>query len=134
MLSFVIVPLLLGIVYWGMWFWQAQAVGQLSVTLPGDAVSGRFETCGELAARVEETLVGLAPDLTGTVGSPLGLDDVTVEVVELLPAVGAVVRISIRVPVVEEISGLHPLPNDGAVVTELLTRLDDVVVTTGTCP
>lgn len=134
MLSFVIIPLLLGTVYWGFFFWRAQAAGQVPITLPGNAISGRFATCGELVARVKDTIVGIAPNVTGTVGSPLDLDDITVEVVELLPTVGAVVDISISVQVLDEISALFPLPDDGAVVTELRARLDNVVVTTGTCP
>lgn len=131
--AFVLVPLVLGVLYWGMYFWRAQAAGAVPATLPTNGISGRFATCGELVTAVKNTLVGISPNITGTVGDPLQASDIVVSVVELLPTVGAVVRIQLTIPVLAEVSTLLPLPNDGAVVTELTTRLDNVVVTSGTC-
>ena len=133
MAAFVLVPLVMGVLYYGMYFWKAQAAGAIPSTLPTNGINGRFATCGELVTAVKNTLVGVSPNITGTVGDPLQASDIVVSVVELLPVVGAVVKIQLTIPVLDELGGLLPLPNGGAVVTELTTRLDNVVVTTGTC-
>ena len=130
-LSFFLVPLLLGVLYWGQYFWKAQAADELSPRIPSGAIVGKF-TCDELVARVKDTVVGILPGTTES----LGLDpvsDITVRVVEVLPTVGAIVTVSVSVPLVDQVASFLPLPNEGRLVSEFTIRLDNVVVTTEVC-
>lgn len=131
LISFLLIPLLMGVLTYGDYFWRAQRVGEYVERAPIDGVAGRFANCGELVARVKSTLsTALSTNLDD---EPVPLENITVTVVELLPTVGAVVEVSILTDVSSLLSGLVPLPHDGAVLTELTFRLDDVVVTTNTC-
>lgn len=129
--AFFLIPLLMGVLTYGDYFWRAQRVGEYVERAPVDGISGRFATCGELVARVKTTLSGvLAANLDN---EPVALENITVSVVELLPTVGAVVEVSIRTGITTALSDLVPLPNGGSVLSELTFRLDDVVVTTSSC-
>lgn len=127
-----LMPLLSGVLVYGDYFWRAQKVGEYAERAPIDGIAGRFETCGELVDRVRSTVSSAAA--TNLDGTPIPLSDITVHVVELLPSVGAVVEVSVRTDVTSSLSSLFPLPHGGAVLTEMTVRLDDVVVTTSSCP
>ncbi len=127
-MSTVLMPLLLGVLVFGNYLWHAQRVDAYAVRIPPGAVQGNF-TCAQLVDRVKDTVaknVALLADNT-----PIDATDVTAAVVQVLPTVGAVVKISVRVPVVSTLASL--LPNDGAVVSDTLVRLDDVTLTTESC-
>ena len=130
-IGFFLVPLLTGVLVYGDYFWRAQRVSEYVERAPVDGLVGRYATCGELVARVKSTLsTALQTNLSN---EPVPLENITVRVVELLPTVGAVVAVSIRTSITDGLASLLPLPDGGALVSELTFRLDDVVVTTSSC-
>lgn len=124
-----LMPLLVGVLVLGTYLWHAQKVDAYAVRIPAGAVQGSGLTCQELVDRVKQTVVDNVNGL-GDV-SPIDLSDVTATVVQVLPTVGAVVKVSVRVPVATTAASL--LPGGGAVVTDTLVRLDDVTLSTGSC-
>lgn len=56
-----------------------------------------------------------------------------VEVVRVLPAVGAEVSVTVLLPAVDLLNGLIPLPDGGVLASEASYLLKNVVVTTGVC-
>ena len=129
LVSTVLMPLLLGVLVFGNYLWHAQRVDAYAVRIPSGAIQGSGLTCQELVDRVKATVVQNADNLSGTTGIDLG--DVTAQVVQVLPAVGAVVNVSVRVPVASTLASM--LPDHGAVVTDTLVRLDDVTLSTQSC-
>lgn len=128
--SFVLMPLLLGVLLYGSWFWQAQKVDPLASRLPVDGISGTF-SCEELVNQVRTTVANaLSSD---SLGVSVPAEAIAVEVVNVLPDVGAYVHVTINVPASEQFGGLLPLPNGGSLVSEATYRLNDVVVTTSSC-
>jgi hypothetical protein len=132
LVSFVLVPLLLGVLYYGNYFWRAQHVSAYAPRVPQAGVVGEL-SCSELVARVKQLALGAVADADHLLGSKLGLDDVAVDVVRVLPTVGADVRVSVRVPAVSEALAWLPLPHGGDLVSDVLVRLDNVSVTTTSC-
>ncbi|MCW2815937.1 MAG: hypothetical protein JWN84_3392 [Nocardioides sp.] len=129
--AFFLMPLLMGVLVYGDYFWRAQRVGEYVERAPIDGITGRYETCGQLVDKVKSTLSAiLAANLSN---EPIALENIAVSIVELLPSVGAVVEVSIRTGVTTALGELVPLPNGGSVASELTFRLDDVVVTTTSC-
>lgn len=131
-LCFVIVPLLLGVVHYGTYFWHAQRVDAYAWRIPQDAIVGRF-TCAELVARVQSLAAGLVANVGDALPAPPSPTGIVVDVIRVVPEMGADVRIALTVPVVTQVLPWLPLPNGGAVVTEFLTRLENVQVTTTSC-
>ena len=130
-MTFILMPLLLGMLQLGDYFWDAQRVDAVTPGVPTGGVAGEF-TCGELkdavAASVVATIEGLDLDL-----DPVEVDDVAVSVVEVLPDVGATVQIHIELDTRGGLASLIPLPSGGSLVTDFTQRLNDVAVTTAGC-
>lgn len=126
-LSALLLPLLLGVVQYGMYFWQAQRVPASVPRLATDELVGTF-TCGDLVTRVT-SLLTVAPED----GVRQQATTVTGVVVRPLAGQGADVTVVLETDAADELFPFLPLPHDGAVVTEFTTRLDDVAITTGTC-
>ncbi len=130
-MTFILMPLLLGMLQLGDYFWDAQRVDAVTPGVPTGGVAGEF-TCDELkdavAASVVSTIEGLDLDL-----DPVEVDDVAVSVVEVLPDVGATVQIHIELDTRGGLASLIPLPSGGSLVTDFTQRLNDVVVTTAGC-
>lgn len=124
-LSFFVIPLLLGVLTWGEYFWRAQKVDTHAPRIPAGMLVGTF-SCDSLVSEVKTTVAGTATDLDPSL--PVSTSDVTVSVIEQLPEVGVVVRVSVRTSVVSSVTSLVPLPNGGDVVTDFTQRLDDVVI------
>lgn len=131
-LTVVLIPLLLGVITYGMYFWKAQQVAPLSQRLPLDSIVGQFN-CAQLVDRVKTTVQNALPSLTGLVQGPLPLTAIGVTVVNVLPTVGADVSVSITIPGASTLGGLLPLPNGGNLVSEATYRLDNVTLTTAGC-
>ena len=129
--SFVLVPLLLGVLTWGDFFWRAQRVDTLAPAVPEGQVFGTM-TCQGLKDTVKLAVLnvvdGLNPDL-----EELDVNDITVTVLELLPDVGVTVEIHIEVPASGGLASLVPLPGGGALVTDFTQQLNDVRVSDVTC-
>jgi hypothetical protein len=131
-LSAVVLPLLLGVLTYGQYFWQAQHVDLYQPRLPEASIVGTF-TCAELVDQVKATVQGALPAVQGATGNVLPLSDIGVQVLDVLPTVGATVKVSVSVPVDTSLGGLVPLPNGGNVLTEATYRLDNVALTTSSC-
>ena len=126
-----LMPLMAGVLFYGNWFWHAQHVPQAAARLPQGAVVGYNLTCTEVVSLVKQAVVDQSTALGDAYAPGIGLDQVAVDVVEVLPDMSAVVTISVTT---QMDSGLTSwLPNDGALVTEATMRLQNVTVSTSTC-
>lgn len=130
-ISLLLVPLFLGIVTWGDYFFRAQRVDTLAPGVPVGGVAGSF-SCQGLKDRVATTVVSVVRDLDPSLAD-IEAADVTVTVVEVLPQVGVTVDIHIETPLVGGLASLIPLPGGGSIVTDFSQRLQDVTVTDVTC-
>jgi hypothetical protein len=127
-----LLPLLLGMINYGNYFWQAQKAAPLSSRLPLDKVVGTF-TCPQLVGALKSTVLTSLPAVSGGHDDDLDVNDVRVEVVRVLPAVGAEVSVTVLLPAVDLLNGLIPLPDGGVLASEASYLLKNVVVTTGVC-
>ncbi len=119
-ISFFLVPLLVGVLLFGERLWAAQKTPPYDAHLAPSEITGNL-TCAELVDRVKTTLVNNAAGLP----TPLQSSWITVNVIEALPTVGVLVDVKVSVP-----------PADGTgdpLVTEAASRLDNVTLTTSTC-
>lgn len=125
--SALLVPLLLGALFYGYYLWKMQHVPLLDPNLDQAGIVG--EMCpGELLARVKEAAL-VAMENVGA-GIPLASNDITTALVSAVPGqLGADVRVSITTSVMS--SSPVPLPHGGNVVNDVLIRLQNVVVKTG---
>ncbi len=126
-----LMPLLLGVLFFGIYFWRAQQGEVYDPRLPSGTFAGQTLTCQTLLSQVESDVVALVNSTNDSTAPDIDLSNVTGAVTEVLPDGGAVVEVTISVPVVPMFGSL--LPNGGNLVTETTMRLDDVVVTDGTC-
>ena len=127
-----LMPLLLGVLQFGHYFWNAQRVDAVTPGVPVGGVVGSL-TCDQLKDQVATSVVAAVTDLDLGSLLPVDVDDVTVTVVQVLPDVGATVRIHIEAPSAGGLASLLPLPDGGALVTDFTQRLSDVRVTTVGC-
>lgn len=130
-LSFIVLPLLIGVIHFGTYFWGAQRVDAVTPGLPVGSIAGDYG-CQQLkdavAATVVDVVQGLDPSLIG-----VELSDVTVTVVEILPDVGVDVQVRVETGVAGGLADLFPLPGGGNLVTEFTQRLTDVRLDTTVC-
>lgn len=131
-LSVVLIPLLLGVINYGMYFWRAQAAEPLASRLPLVNIVGTFN-CAELVDRIKTTVQNALPSVSGLIDGVLPLEDIGVRVIEVLPTVGVVVEVSITVGGTDALASLLPLPNGGALVSEATYRLENIKLTTAGC-
>jgi hypothetical protein len=128
----VLMPLMVGVLVWGNYFWHAQKVEPYAARLPQGAVVGYNLTCEEVVSLVKQAVVDLSAPVTDAYAPPeLELDDVVVTVVEVLPDASAVVNIGVKTNVGSSLASW--LPNDGEVVKETTMRLENVTVDTSVC-
>jgi hypothetical protein len=130
-LSVILIPLLVGVITYGSYFWQAQRVQPLSTQVPVADIVGTFN-CAQLVDRVKTTVQNALPQVPGLTG-PLPLDDIAVEVVNVLPSVGVDITLSITLPATNALGGFLPLPNGGSLVSESAYRLNNVTLTSAGC-
>lgn len=131
-LSVVLIPLLLGVITYGMYFWRAQAAEPLASRLPLVNIVGTFN-CAQLVDRIKTTVQNALPEVSGLIDGVVPLENIGVRVIEVLPTVGVVVEVSIKVGGTDALSGLLPLPNGGALVSEATYRLENIKLTTAGC-
>jgi hypothetical protein len=131
-LTVVLIPLVLGVITFGSYFWQAQKVQPLSARLPLQNIVGTFN-CAQLVDRIKTTVQNALPEVAGLVGTDIPLDAIGVTVVDVLPTVGVDVTVSITLKSSFDLGGLIPLPNGGNILTEATYRLDNVKLTTAGC-
>jgi len=131
-LSVVLVPLLLGIITYGNYFWQAQRVQPLSARLPLESIVGEFN-CAQLVDRIKTTVQNAMPEVTGLIDGQLPLDAIGVHIDDVLATVGVDVTVTIAVEASLNLGGMIPLPHGGNLLTEASYRLDNVKLTTASC-
>ena len=119
-ISFVMIPILLGVLDLGERLWRAQKQPAYEPRIASSEIIGTF-TCEELVDRVKTTVVSNA----AAADTPIGSDAVAVKVVEAIPTVGAVVDVSVTIP--------PPEGADNGIVTEATSKLESVSVTTESC-
>ena len=128
----VLMPLMVGVLVWGNYFWHAQKVEPYAARLPQGALVGYQLTCEQVVTLVKQAVVDLSTPVADAYAPPeLTLDDVIVEVVEVLPDASAVVHIGVTTNVGSSLASW--LPNDGEVVSETTMRLENVTVDTSVC-
>jgi hypothetical protein len=127
----ILMPLMAGVLFYGNWFWHAQHVPQAAARLPQGAVVGYNLTCAEVVSLVKQAVVDQSTALGDADALEIGLDQVAVDVVEVLPDMSAVVSISVTTPMDGAMSSW--LPNNGDLVTEATMRLQNVTVSTSVC-
>jgi hypothetical protein len=127
--SVILVPLLLGILFFGYYLWKMQHVPLLDPNLNQAAFVGVI--CpDELLARVKDAALVAMENVDDGTGIPLSSNDITTSLVNSVPGqLGVDVRVSITTSVMS--SSPIPLPNDGSVVNDVLIRLENVVIKTG---
>lgn len=131
-LSVVLIPLLLGVITYGMYFWKAQQVGPLSQRLPLQSIVGQFN-CAQLVDRVKTTVQNALPGISGLFPEQIPLTAIGVKVISVLPTIGVDLSVSITLSGSSDLGGLLPLPNGGAIVSEATYRLENVQLTTAGC-
>jgi hypothetical protein len=127
----VLMPLMVGVLVWGNYFWHAQRVEPYAARLPQGAVVGYGLSCEQAVALVKQAVVDLSDPVGDTYAPTLAIDDVVVTVVEVLPDASAVVTIGVRTNVGSSLASW--LPNGGEVVNETTMRLENVTVDTSVC-
>jgi hypothetical protein len=130
-LSVVLAPLLMGILTYGYYFWQAQKVPLLDPNIDQAGIVG--ELCeGELLTRVRAAALTAVTAVDDTGALPVTLGDITATVVSVVPdGLGVNVTVSVTTSIGE--GSFLPLPNDGNVTKDVLMRLQNVTITTSGC-
>ncbi len=126
-----LMPLLLGVLFYGNYFWQAQRTGPYDPRLPEGAVVGYQLTCQQVEDLVKQAVVDQSSTLGDAYAPGLDLGQVSAQVVEVLPDFSVVVHISVRVQVADQFTSL--LPDGGAVVNDVTQRLSGVTVDSAVC-
>lgn len=119
-ISFVMIPILVGVLTLGERLWHAQKHPPYEPRLTSSEIVGSF-TCAELVDRVKSTVVSNA----AAANTSIGAEAVAVKVVETMPTVGAVVDVSVTLPA---LAG-----SDNALVAEATSKLESVSVSTESC-
>lgn len=130
-LSIVLIPLLLGVISFGMYFWRAQQAEPLAARLPLNSIVGQFN-CAQLIDRVKTTVQNALPAVSGLFDDKLPLTAIGVTVLDVLPTVGVDILVSIAIDS-DVLGGLLPLPHGGSLLSEATYRLDNVTLTTAGC-
>lgn len=138
LVSTFLMPLVMGVLFWGQYFWKAQDVPELTPYVPQDAIVGNFCSADQLVNEVKNVVLTNLTTVAGNndIGlSGITLSDITANVispvVSSVPTLGATVQVSVRIPLVSSLGSL--LPNNGAVIKETTLRLENVTLSTGTC-
>ncbi|MDN4160617.1 TadE/TadG family type IV pilus assembly protein [Nocardioides abyssi] len=126
--AFVLVPLLLGVLSYGFYFWQAQKVQTMDLEIPQNSLSGIYCSADQLLNRVYGLLGPNVGAIANNLSVPSSAVSLVGSIVESLPGIGVVVRLSLDVDVLDGLLG--DLPLVGNVVKELTVRLQDVKIDT----
>lgn len=125
--SVVLVPLMLGVFYYGLFFWKLQAVPTLDPNVDQAGFVGAFcETA--LRDRVESEVLADLQDVDQGSGLPVSAREVTATVLSSVPGqLGVDVQVTVTVQVMSE-STLIPLPADGSIEHVSWIRLENVTI------
>jgi hypothetical protein len=136
LVSAVLAPLLIGVLYYGLFFWKAQAVTTLDPSLDQSGFVGTFcdSQIPQLLARVQTAALVAIENVDEGTGLPFHLSDITATVISYVPGqLGVDIKISVVLPVLANTLAFLPLPNDGNVISDAMIRLQNVRISTGSC-
>lgn len=124
-------PLLMGVLWFGDHFWHQQSKDAYEPRVSQSQLVGSYLSCEQLVSAVRQAALVNINNVSGN--SPISLDDVTARVIDYVPdQLGVEVELSVRVPGARSaVSNL--LPNNGDLVTESMTRLENVRVSSQSC-
>ena len=134
--AFFILPLLVGVLTWGYYLWQAQKTPVLDPSFDQSGIVGPFcaNQLDQLVSRVRTASLVASENLDTGDTLPISASDVTARVVSYVPGeLGVVVSVRFSTNVVDEVAGMVPLPHDGNVVSESQVRLENVLITSESC-
>ncbi|MBB6626557.1 hypothetical protein H5V45_04385 [Nocardioides sp. KIGAM211] len=136
LLGAVLAPLMVGVLYYGLFFWKLQSVPTLDPNLDQSGFVGSY--CAtqrtQLADRVRAATLVSVQNVDEGSGLPISLEDIVVTVLDYVPgSLGVSVQVSITAPVLEETLSFLPLPDDGNVVSDSVVRLENVMISSESC-
>lgn len=136
LISAVLVPLMLGVINYGYYFWQLQRIPELDPNLDQSSFVGTY--CAgqipDLLTRVRQAALVAAENLDDGSDLPVALSDITATVVSYTPdTLGLVVEVGFSTNVIDELISFLPLPDDGNLVSGAQVRLQNVKITSGSC-
>lgn len=134
--SAVLVPLMLGVINYGHYFWQLQRVSELDPNIDQSGLVGTY-CAGQIPAlmtRVKAAALVAADNLDAGGDLPLSLSNITATVVSYTPdTLGLLVNVSFTTDVADGLFDYLPLPDDGNLVSDSQIRLQNVKITSGSC-
>lgn len=119
-ISFFLIPMLVGVLTLGERLWQAQKVDPYEPRIAPSQIVGIFD-CTQIVDRVRNTV---ADNIAG-LGVPIDPSWVSARVVEVAPDAGVLVDVSVTVP-----------PPDGTgdpITTDAAIQLDNATLTVSVC-
>ena len=134
--SVVLVPLMLGVINYGFYFWQAQKAPELDPNIDQSGIVGTY--CAgqipDLLTRVEAAALIAAQNLDSGTDMAVSAGDITATLVSYTPdTLGLVVQVSFSTNVVDALIPYLPLPDDGNLLSSSQVRLQNVKITSGSC-
>lgn len=136
LISAVLVPLMLGVINYGYYFWQLQRIPELDPNLDQSSLVGTYcvGQIPDLLTRVRKAALVAADNLDDGNDLPLSLSDITATVVSYTPGtLGLIVEVGFSTNVIDELVSFLPLPDDGNLVSGAQVRLQNVKITSGSC-
>lgn len=134
-ISAILVPLMLGVLYYGMYFWILQSAPMLDPNLDQAEFVGEYcpNNQQQLLTRVREAALVAIGNVDDGSGLPITLSSITATFSSYVPnGLGVDIRVSVTSSVMSETSIL-PLPNNGNIVNDSVIRLQNVHYSTGSC-
>ena len=135
--SAVLAPMLLGVLQYGAYFWQAQHASLLDPNVDQSSLVGTYCTSQvpDLLTRVRQAALVAAQNVEDDTGtSSLSLSDIGATVVSYTPdELGLLVEVTFTVAVTTEVLSFFPLPDDGNLVTRSQFNLENVKISSGSC-
>lgn len=126
-LSFILAPLMLGVLTYGYYFWQAQRVPLLDPNIDQSGLVG--EICeSQLVGRVLDTVRTAVENVDDANALPVPVNGITATVLDFVPGT---LGVDVRVSITTNLGSVLPLPNGGNVTNDVLLRLQNVKVKTG---
>jgi hypothetical protein len=136
LLSLVLAPLMIGVLYYGYVFWKLQRVPELDPNVDQASFVGTYcvGAIPDLLTRVRAAALVAAQNLDNGTDLPVSLSDITATVVSYTPdTLGLVVSVAFRTKVLDDTLPFLPLPNNGDIVNDAQVRLENVKISSASC-
>lgn len=136
LISFLLTPLLLGVLYYGAYFLKMQSVPVLDTNVDQAGFVGTYCTgdLPQLLDRVRAAVLANVQNVDSSAQLPISLTDITATVDGYVPnGLGLDVKVSIASTVLTDTIDLLPVPGGGVITSDAVIRLQNVKVSTGSC-